>query len=708
MTCAHQGPRTWLPHPFVSQWSFRAKASPASMSILIQAHSSACRAQTFHLDSSALGPGRPSLSKLRHRSIRAPSVVKAVPISSIHQACSTDEAATSPGWDKESTFSDLKAQQELARTSTGLHTPSASSSVSYTAKDGSDTKDGATDSTCGQGLHQQLTQHRLSLADQTGSDIGKGGSATLSLDETEADQEEAVEESDEVGTEVMVKMLEDFLGGAGTRTRNQHAGRSDGPVDIEDERSNSSFVIINFYHLADVENPSKLRKAAEKWLKERDIKGRIYVSTQGINAQYSGPQEDAHSFARWIEMQDGFQGLKWSSERVEGHQFPKLRLKFRESLVQLAGGTTSLPITCPEERAVPLSPTEWKEMLRTAVAPEGLALQSATSTGSLEGPGRKGSEDVGSSDDGPAPPSVVVLDVRNGYEWDAGHFVGAERPIEDQFNETPTDAQEGNQAGDQGIPGEQLDVPQPLRGRDPDTPVMMYCTGGIRCDIYSAYLRRKGFRKLYTLEGGVHNYFRQEGGDLWNGSLFVFDGRMAVGPDPSLPAATACARCGAPAHLPHMNCSNIDCNQLFIACAACKVESQGCCSEACREAPRLLRPVKTDGQYGGWHEYKEGALDNARIAEGRGSGRAERRRRRIQKFRERSAATRALRAERRLLAKAAMAAREAAAEDLEGNAVEENEEESETHEDAAYMEQLREKAARTRRSMVLFPSDRLS
>lgn len=56
----------------------------------------------------------------------------------------------------------------------------------------------------------------------------------------------------------------------------------------------------------------------------------------------------------------------------------------------------------------------------------------------------------------------------------------------------------------------------------------MYCTGGIRCDVYSTFLRRKGFNNLYTLEGGVQNYLRQEGGDHWKGSLFVFDGRMAI------------------------------------------------------------------------------------------------------------------------------------------------------------------------------------
>lgn len=97
------------------------------------------------------------------------------------------------------------------------------------------------------------------------------------------------------------------------------------------------------------------------------------------------------------------------------------------------------------------------------------------------------------------------------------------------------------------------------------------------------------------------------------------------------------------------------------------MECGGCCSEECRNAPRLLRPLKTDGQYGEWHEYRSCAQDAARIAEGRGSGRAARRRKRIEKFRERSAAERAVRAERRLLGKVAPILQE----DTEGNAEEE-------------------------------------
>ena len=88
--------------------------------------------------------------------------------------------------------------------------------------------------------------------------------------------------------------------------------------------------------------------------------------------------------------------------------------------------------------------------------------------------------------------------------------------MQENFNETPTEASSS------------ASIPSYLQGKPADTPVMMYCTGGIRCDVYSAHLRDKGFTNLYTLEGGIQNYLMQEGHDMWDGSLFVFDGRMAV------------------------------------------------------------------------------------------------------------------------------------------------------------------------------------
>lgn len=193
----------------------------------------------------------------------------------------------------------------------------------------------------------------------------------------------------------------------------------------------------------------------------------------------------------------------------------------------------------------------------------------------------------------------------------------------------------------------------------------MYCTGGIRCDVYSAFLKQKGFNNLYTLEGGVQGYFREEGGSLWNGSLFVFDGRMALPAagraaaegGSALEAAVSCQLCGAAkGTLPHVNCANVDCNDLFIACDACKSRLSGCCCESCMAAPRLLRPVKLEGgHYGRWGNYADEDTVGAVMSTGRRrEGRQARRARRREVVKERREEALREKAERKAMVRAAM------------------------------------------------------
>jgi len=353
--------------------------------------------------------------------------------------------------------------------------------------------------------------------------------------------------------------------------------------------------IVNFYHLTNIYHPENEVKRHRNFANSAalDMRGRIYITTQGVNAQYSAPYGHALSYLKWVSSQGGFEGLRWHVWPTSEHAFPKLRIQTRGAVLQLAGGTESLPITDPSQRAPHLSPREWRAMLE--------------------------------AEGGERP---VVLDLRNNYEWDAGHFEGAERPSESNFCETPVLEGSGTGASSAAEPP----LPAPLKGVDRDTPVMMYCTGGIRCDIYSVALREQGFTNLYTLEGGVANYLRTEGGDLWNGSLFVFDSRMAVpgdlreGSTRELSAAVPCQLCGSPNPAPpHLNCANIDCNKLFIACGECKQRLRGCCCEACMDAPRLLRPLKESGCYGSWTEYSTGPESEKAIASGRGDGRLRRR-----------------------------------------------------------------------------------
>ena len=156
------------------------------------------------------------------------------------------------------------------------------------------------------------------------------------------------------------------------------------------------------------------------------------------------------------------------------------------------------------KRAVKISAQRWREMLEEAKREREEAAKEAEDG---QGPAKK--------------PRTVVVDVRNAYEFDVGHFEGAVRPSTDQFRE-------------QELAG----VPEDL---DKDnTRIMMYCTGGIRCDVLSAKLVDEGYKRenLFTLDGGVAKYFREEGGDMWNGHLFVFDSRLAVPPVEGDPEAS--------------------------------------------------------------------------------------------------------------------------------------------------------------------------
>lgn len=160
----------------------------------------------------------------------------------------------------------------------------------------------------------------------------------------------------------------------------------------------------------------------------------------------------------------------------------------------------------------------------------------------------------------------------------------------------------------------------------------MYCTGGIRCDIYSAILRQKGFKNLYSLQGGVARYLIEENGQNWLGNLFVFDSRLSVPPsaykqrsdvckDGEQSTSTlvekagsseqlefcTCSLCGGPLpQIRHRNCANLDCNRLFLGCDQCAHEVKGCCSTICTSAPRQRPFFSSPQQYQRWHNYRDG------------------------------------------------------------------------------------------------------
>ncbi len=308
---------------------------------------------------------------------------------------------------------------------------------------------------------------------------------------------------------------------------------------------NPLYFVLAYYHFTPISNPHQEVAAHKEFFKGRQITSRIYISEQGINGQMSGLQEDAEAYMRWMHANPLFKEMPFKIHSYHENVFPRQTVKYRPQLVAL---DEEVDLNDTGEH---VSPERWKELME--------------------------------SDEKP-----LLLDVRNEYEWQVGRFEGAECPPCETFREFRAYTEElKNQV-------------------DPKTtPVMMYCTGGIRCELYSSLLLKGGFEKVYQLDGGVINYGLKQGSDHWLGKLFVFDDRLTVPiSDQPTPVIGKCYHCEAPMEA-YYNCANMDCNRLFLCCPACLKQFQGCCAQACQEAPRVRPYHQQDAHkpFRKWYHY---------------------------------------------------------------------------------------------------------
>lgn len=289
-----------------------------------------------------------------------------------------------------------------------------------------------------------------------------------------------------------------------------------------------TYYALAYYIFTPIENPYREVKNHKRFFKDRDVTGRIYISEEGINGQMSGAQEDAEAYMIWLR--EFFPEVKFKIHTTDENIFPRMTVKTRKQLVAL-----DEPVDM-SKGGEHVSPKRWREMLE--------------------------------SDE-----EYLLLDVRNDYEWEIGHFEGSTLPPLKKFRDFPRYADELKNT------------------KDPKTTkVMMCCTGGIRCELYSALLKERGFESVYQLDGGIIAYGQQEGRAHWKGKLFVFDDRLAVSIDGSddVEPIAHCTHCKTPADT-HYNCANMDCNNLFICCEACIEKTKGCCCTTC-EAAQRVRP----------------------------------------------------------------------------------------------------------------------
>jgi len=294
--------------------------------------------------------------------------------------------------------------------------------------------------------------------------------------------------------------------------------------------------VLAYYSFTNVQEPQKIIKEHKNFLESLGGKGRIYISEEGINAQCSVPESCLETYKEYVLTHFPMADIKIHDHPT--HPFAKLIVKYR---VQLVAMDQKVDMNV---QGVHVAPQEWEQMLRE-------------------------------KDD-----NTIVIDTRNDYEWEVGHFEGSLLPKLDKFRDFPQYA---------------ADLKKEY---DPEkTKVMMCCTGGIRCELYSSLMIQMGFKNVYQLNGGIFRYGLENGNKMWKGKLFVFDDRMVIpiSQDPVEPIAH-CQFCQKPADS-YFNCANMDCNDLILSCPDCIEERKCCCSEKCQEEGRVrpfsLATVKT-------------------------------------------------------------------------------------------------------------------
>lgn len=281
---------------------------------------------------------------------------------------------------------------------------------------------------------------------------------------------------------------------------------------------------LSFYAYAKIQDPKKFRDDLFLAWNALDALGRIYVATEGINAQMSIPEENLEAFRATLEVYDFMKGIRLN-EAVEhdDHSFLKLTIKVRDKIVADGLNDETFDVT---DIGVHLKAKEFNDIL----------------------------------DD----PNTIVVDFRNHYESEVGHFKNAITPDVETFRES--------------LPI----INEQLQNHKEDKKLVMYCTGGIRCEKASAYFKHQGFKNVYQLEGGIINYAKQieaEGIESkFIGKNFVFDNRLGERITDDI--ISQCHQCGKPCDN-HTNCENDGCHLLFIQCDECKAAMENCCSTEC-------------------------------------------------------------------------------------------------------------------------------
>ena len=305
--------------------------------------------------------------------------------------------------------------------------------------------------------------------------------------------------------------------------------------------------IILYYNFQLIDDPEQFCVDHKKKCLNLDLLGRVYIAKEGINGTLAGKPGNIAKYKEYLRSFLRFEGTEFKEDQCEYIPFRKLIVKVRPEMVTLKAPEK---VDLSREEGKRLMPDEWRKVLE--------------------------------SDE-----EYVLIDVRNDYEWEIGHFENAVLPDVNNF----------------------FDFPQWIdqAGIDRDKKILMYCTGGIRCEKFSLLMEKRGYTNVFQLHGGIINYGKKEGGAHFKGKCFVFDDRLAVPIDYGNQAPIShCTITGVPCDT-YINCADPDCNKLFVCCEEGAIKAEGCCSDACRRSSRK-RPLDLNNIFAPtlkWYDYFE-------------------------------------------------------------------------------------------------------
>jgi UPF0176 protein len=280
--------------------------------------------------------------------------------------------------------------------------------------------------------------------------------------------------------------------------------------------------IILFYKFTPLADPTSVMFWQKALCEKLSIRGRIIVSTQGINGTLGGDIVHVKEYVKTMNLHPYFKKIQYKWSDGNSGDFPKLSVKVRKELVTLNSNENFDVFNSTKG----LKPKQWHEYIDKH-------------------------------------PDAIIFDARNDYESEIGKFKGAITPKIHSFR----------------------DVKSEVKKLPKDKPILTYCTGDIRCEYLSAYMKHKGFKDVYHLDGGIVKYGQEFGDDgFWEGKCFVFDGRMNIAFSDKSKDLGQCVHCEKITSR-HINCKRKECNGLILQCSNCKKTQF--CSDNCKKLVSL-------------------------------------------------------------------------------------------------------------------------